>query len=129
MHGLFHGYTNITSPYGYRIHPISGEYKLHTGVDVGAPIGTNFVAMESGKVILATYNGSYGNCVIIDHGNNVKTLYAHGSKILVKTNQIVKKGQAVLAVGSTGNSTGPHAHFEIRINNNPVDPMQYFKKE
>lgn len=121
------GYTDITSKYGYRIHPITGKYKLHSGVDVGAPIGTSFVAMADGIVITATYSSSYGNMVIINNGNGISTLYAHGSEILVKTNQYVEKGMPILKVGSTGNSTGPHAHFEVRINNKCVNPLQYFE--
>ena len=121
------GYTNITSPFGMRKHPITGVYKLHTGTDVGAPLGADFVAMADGVVITACMNTAYGNMVMISHGNGIVSLYAHGSKILVKTNDIVKQGQAVLKVGSTGYSTGPHAHFEIRINNEYIDPMQYFR--
>ena len=120
------GYTKITSNYGYRIHPISGKYKLHSGVDVGAPIGANFVAMADGIVCRATYSDSYGNMVIIKHNEEYSSLYAHGSQLLVKTNQYVTKGTPVLKVGSTGNSTGPHAHFEIRKNNQCVNPMDFF---
>lgn len=120
------GYTKITSNYGYRIHPISGKYKLHSGVDVGAPIGANFVAMADGIVCMATYSDSYGNMVIIKHNEEYSSLYAHGSQLLVKTNQYVTKGTPVLKVGSTGNSTGPHAHFEIRKNNQCVNPMDFF---
>ena len=83
--------------------------------------------MADGTVINATYNTAYGNMVMIDHGNGIITLYAHGSEILVKTNQQVVQGQAVLKVGSTGNSTGPHAHFEVRINGNYINPMDYFE--
>ncbi len=89
--------------------------------------GAKFVAMADGVVIKAAYNSAYGNMVMIDHGNGIVTLYAHGSEILVKTNQIVTQGQAVLKVGSTGYSTGPHAHFEIRINGNFANPEDYFK--
>ena len=83
--------------------------------------------MADGIVINASYNTAYGNMVMIDHGDGIVTLYAHGSEILVKTNQEVKQGQAVLKVGSTGYSTGPHAHFEIRINGNFVNPEDYFE--
>lgn len=83
--------------------------------------------MADGTVINASYNTAYGNMVMIDHGDGIVTLYAHGSQILVKTNQKVKQNQAVLKVGSTGYSTGPHAHFEVRINGNYTDPMNYFK--
>lgn len=120
-------YTTITSNYGYRVHPITGQYKLHTGVDVGAPIGADFVAMADGTVSTASYVSGYGNTVIINHGNGISTLYAHGSQLLVKTNQYVTKGTPVLKVGSTGNSTGPHAHFEVRINNKCVNPLDYFE--
>lgn len=92
------GYTRVTSHFGMRLHPIYKTYRLHRGMDVGAPIGANFVAAADGKVIKACYNSSYGNMVMISHGNGVVTLYAHGSKILVKTNQTVKQGQAILKV-------------------------------
>lgn len=90
-------------------------------------MGSDFVAMADGTVIVAAYHNSYGNYVMIDHGNGVVTLYAHGSQILVKTNQKVKQGQPVLKVGSTGDSTGPHAHFEVRINGKITNPMDYFE--
>lgn len=123
------GHTRITSKFGMRTHPITGLYRLHTGTDVGAPIGTDFLAMASGIVVKAEYNLAYGNMVIIDHGGGVQTLYAHGSEIIAKIGQNVKQGDSVLKVGSTGYSTGPHAHFEIRIDGNPVDPLNYVKPE
>ena len=119
------GYTTITSQYGMRVHPITGTYKLHTGVDVGAPIGASFVAAANGVVSKATYNPAYGNMVVIDHGGGVQTLYAHGSEIVAKIGQIVKTGDEVLKVGSTGYSTGPHAHFEIRVNGQTINPMDF----
>lgn len=119
------GYTRITSPYGMRIHPITGVYKLHTGLDISAPIGTNFIAVNDGIVIKAGWGGAYGNMVMIDHGGGVTTLYAHGSEIVVELGQQVEKGDPVLKVGSTGYSTGPHAHFEVRINNVPQEPLPY----
>ena len=119
------GYTRITSQYGMRTHPITGIYKLHTGVDIGAPMGANFIAAADGTVIKAGYNNAYGNMVIIDHGGGIQTLYAHGSEILVQLGQTVKQGEAILKVGSTGYSTGPHAHFEVRINGNIVNPMEW----
>ncbi len=121
------GYTTITSHFGNRAHPITGVYHLHAGLDVGAPIGADFVAMADGTVIRADYSSSYGNVVMIDHGNNIVTLYAHGSQLLVSKNQVVKQGQPVLKVGSTGDSTGPHAHFEVRINGKFTDPESYFE--
>ena len=119
------GYTKITSKYGMRVHPITGQYKLHTGVDIGAPTGANFIAANDGIVVKAEYNTAYGRMVIIDHGGGISTLYAHGSEFLVEVGQTVKRGDAVLKVGSTGYSTGPHAHFEIRINGVVTDPMPY----
>ena len=117
------GYSTITSQYGMRVHPITGAYKLHTGVDIGAPMGASFVAAANGIVTKATYNFAYGNMVIIDHGGGVQTLYAHGSEIMVQLGQTVSAGTEVLKVGSTGYSTGPHAHFEIRINGQTVNPL------
>ena len=119
------GYTRISSQYGMRTHPITGVYKLHTGVDISAPMGVNFIAANDGIVTKAGYNSAYGNMVIVDHGGGVSTLYAHGSEILVQVGQTVKRGEAVLKVGSTGYSTGPHAHFEVRLNGVVTDPMPY----
>ena len=119
------GYTSLTSLYGMRVHPITKAYKLHTGVDISAPMGATFVAAADGVVTKATFNKAYGNMVVIDHGGGVQTLYAHGSEILVQVGQQVTKGTQVLKVGSTGYSTGPHAHFEIRINGQTVDPLEY----
>lgn len=119
------GYTRITSNYGMRTHPITGVYKLHTGVDIGAPMGASFIAANDGVVTKASFNTAYGNMVIIDHGGGVSTLYAHGSEILVTVGQTVKKGDSILKVGSTGYSTGAHAHFEVRVNGQVVNPMPY----
>ena len=119
------GYTKITSNYGMRVHPITGQYKLHTGVDISAPIGANFVAANDGIVTKAEYNTAYGNMVIIDHGGGISTLYAHGSEILVTVGQTVKRNDPILKVGSTGYSTGPHAHFEVRINGVVTNPIEY----
>lgn len=123
------GYTSITSEYGMRVHPITGAYKLHTGVDIGAPLGANFVAAANGIVSKATFNAAYGNMVIIDHGGGVQTLYAHGSEILVQVGQTVEAGTPILKVGSTGYSTGPHAHFEIRIDGQTINPIDYLLKD
>lgn len=119
------GYTRISSQYGMRTHPITGVYKLHTGVDISAPTGANFVAANDGVVVKAEYNVAYGNMVVIDHGGGISTLYAHGSQILVQVGQEVKRNESVLKVGSTGYSTGPHAHFEVRINGVTTDPLPY----
>lgn len=123
------GYTQVTSQYGMREHPITGAYKLHTGMDVGAPIGASFVAAANGIVSKATYNTAYGNMVIIDHGGGVQTLYAHGSEIVVQLGQTVAAGDEILKVGSTGYSTGPHAHFEIRIDGQTINPVDYLVQQ
>lgn len=119
------GYTRITSPFGMRTHPITGVYKLHTGCDIGAPYGAQFIAANDGVVTYAGENRAYGKMVIIDHGGGVTTLYAHGSNIEVNVGDTVFQGTPVLAVGSTGYSTGPHAHFEVRINGEYVQPLDY----
>ncbi len=121
------GNTRITSKFGMRFHPILKYNKLHTGVDVGAPKGAKIVSANAGTVITSTYNASYGNYVMVDHGGNMVTLYAHMSSRSVKKGDVVKKGQQLGLVGSTGYSTGPHLHFEIIKNGKYVDPMSYFK--
>ncbi|EOU1701336.1 peptidoglycan DD-metalloendopeptidase family protein [Clostridium perfringens] len=117
--------SSITSSYGPRVHPVTGQYKVHTGVDFAASTGTPFVAAKDGVVTAAEYHPAYGNMVIIDHGGGFSTLYAHASQLKVSVGQKVKQGQVVSLVGSTGYSTGPHAHFEIRINGQHVNPMDY----
>ena len=119
------GYTRITSQFGMRTHPITGIYKLHTGTDIGAPMGAIFIAANDGVVLKAEYNNAYGNMVIIDHGGGINTLYAHGSEILVQPGEVVTQGTPVLKVGSTGYSTGPHAHFEVRVNGEYKNPLDY----
>jgi len=123
------GYTRITSPYGNRVHPILKTKRMHTGVDIAVPSGSDIVAANAGKVILAKYYGGYGNTVIIDHGGKISTLYAHNSKLLVKEGDIVARGDVIAKSGSTGLSTGPHLHFEVRINGNHTDPMPYITKK
>lgn len=118
--------TVITSPYGYREHPIQGVVKLHQGLDIGgASFGAPIVAALDGIVSYAGELGSYGNCVMIDHGNGITTLYAHGQKILTEKGKVVKQGDLIMEVGSTGNSTGPHCHFEVRANGYTQDPLKY----
>lgn len=118
------GHTSISSPFGYRIHPILGYRKFHSGVDIPAPAGTPIVAVKDGVVITATFMGGYGNVIMIDHGDKV-TVYAHNSVLKVKTGDVVKAGQVISLCGSTGMSTGPHLHFEVRINGSVVDPLGY----
>lgn len=122
------GVSKITSPFGYRIHPILKVKKLHTGVDIGAPSGTTIVAANGGTVIKAGWNNSYGNMVMIDHGGGIVTLYAHNSSLLVKNGDVVSRGQAISKSGSTGQSTGPHLHFEVRVNGDYKDPLGWISK-
>ncbi len=118
---------NLTSYFGYRTHPIFGTRKLHTGVDVGAHSGTHIYAAADGVIIESGWMGGYGKAVIIDHGSGIATLYGHTSQIYVSSGQPVKRGQLIAAVGSTGFSTGPHLHFEVRVNGSPVDPLAYLR--
>ena len=124
------GYTTITSPFGARIHPVLKIQRMHSGTDIGAPMGAYAVAANDGVVIASTYNtGGYGNMVIIDHGGGVTTLYAHGSELIAQVGQTVKRGDIIMKVGSTGMSTGPHLHFEIRINGKAIDPLPYITNQ
>ncbi|MCX7615264.1 MAG: peptidoglycan DD-metalloendopeptidase family protein [Clostridiales bacterium] len=122
------GYTNISSSYGWRFHPILHVNKLHTGVDISAPTGAAILAANSGTIVTSAYNSAYGNYIIIDHGGGKATLYAHMSKRLIQKGDSVKRGQKIGLVGSTGYATGPHLHFEVRINGSTVNPMSYFTK-
>jgi murein DD-endopeptidase MepM/ murein hydrolase activator NlpD len=112
----------ITSPFGWRSNPFGGAPEFHQGLDIGAPSGTTVTAAAAGTVIMAQWYGGYGNYILIDHGGGYSTGYGHLSAIYVSRGQTVARGQAIGAVGSTGYSTGPHLHFEIRINGKPVDP-------
>ena len=120
------GHTVITSRFGYRTSPTAGASSYHGGLDIAADYGTTIVAAESGTVILASANGGYGNCVMINHGNGIVTLYGHMQSIGVSYGQTVSRGQYIGQVGSTGVSTGPHCHFEIRVNGAQTDPAPYF---
>jgi len=100
-------------------------YKMHTGIDIAASSGTNILAANAGTVITAGWNNSYGYMVMIDHGGGIITLYAHSSKLLVQKDDIVNRGQVIALVGSTGNSTGPHIHFEVRVNGEYKNPLNY----
>ena len=116
----------VTSGYGYRVHPIYGYRRLHAGIDIGAPSGQAIVAVLSGRVVTAGPMGTYGNLVVVDHGNGLSTAYAHQSRVAVSSGQQVARGAVIGYVGSTGASTGPHLHFETRVNGEPVDPMRYY---
>lgn len=121
----------ITSPYGSRLHPIQGVIKNHDGIDIGGSTGDPIYAAADGIVIYSQFNtGGYGNMVMIDHGLNsdgvkIVTLYAHGDKLLKNVGDTVKQGDIIMEMGSTGNSTGPHVHFEVRENGTHVDPKNY----
>lgn len=117
--------TRVTSPFGNRIHPILKVTKMHTGIDIGAAGGTNILAANSGTVITAGWNNSYGYMVMIDHGGGIVTLYAHSSKLLVSKGDFVARGQVIALVGSTGMSTGNHLHFEVRVNGVYKNPLDY----
>lgn len=116
---------NITSPFGNRWHPIFHKPLFHSGIDIAAPYGSTIVAARGGTVYKTGYMGGYGNTVMIAHSGNIQTLYAHNSSILVSTGQNVSAGQPIALMGSTGNSTGSHLHFEVRVGGTPVDPMGY----
>ncbi|MBO4364292.1 MAG: peptidoglycan DD-metalloendopeptidase family protein [Clostridia bacterium] len=120
-------YYCFTGYFGYRTHPITKQWALHSGIDLAASTGTKIYATQSGTVSLADWNGSYGLCVIIDHGNGLQSLYGHCSKLLVSKGQTVTQGQTIALVGATGGATGSHLHFEVRLYGTPVDPLPYLK--
>lgn len=121
------GYSRISSPYGYRIHPVFKTKKLHTGIDIPAPTGTKITAAQGGTVIYSGTLGGYGKTIMLDHGGGIVTLYGHNSSLVVKEGQEVKKGDTIAKAGSTGVSTGPHCHFEVRKNGAYVDPIPWLK--
>lgn len=123
------GYTTITSRYGMRIHPILKTARVHTGTDIAMPTGAYVIAANDGVVIKSMYVTGYGNMVMIDHGGGVSTLYGHGSELIAQTGQEVKKGDIIMKAGSTGWSTGPHLHFEVRINGTAVDSLPYITNQ
>ena len=115
----------ITSSFGWRIHPILGYSRFHSGLDFGADYGTTIRAADNGVVIFAGWYGGYGNAVVINHGKGISTLYGHNSKLYVAEGQSVQRGEVIADAGSSGLSTGPHLHFEVRQDGEPVDPMNY----
>lgn len=116
---------STSSPFGWRMHPVLGYRRFHAGLDFAASYGSTIRAADSGTVIMAGWYGGYGNAVIIDHGKGITTLYGHTSQLFVSEGQTVQRGQAIAAVGSTGLSTGPHLHFEVRKDGTPVDPANF----
>ena len=132
-------YTRISSPYGYRIHPLTGNSKLHKGIDIGASKGASIIAAEKGTVIKVvtgcTHNygksrscgcgGGYGNYIVISHGSGLATIYAHCTSVNVSVGEKVSRGQVIATVGSTGSSTGHHLHFEVQLNGVVKNPSSY----
>lgn len=121
-------YPYLSSSFGWRRHPISKRHVMHEGLDFAAPRGTPIYAASGGVVTVASHRSGYGKMVEIHHGNDIVTRYAHASKIKVKVGDIVERGQQIAAVGSTGHSTGPHLHFEVRVGGHPLDPVLFLEK-
>ena len=118
---------NITSGFGYRRSPFDASREFHAGIDIAAPSGTAVHATAAGTVRMASWNGGYGNVIFLDHGFGFVTVYAHLSRISVRVGQTVDKGQVIGLVGSTGRSTGPHLHYEVRVGGATVNPMRFFE--
>ncbi|HVW87661.1 MAG TPA: M23 family metallopeptidase, partial [Bryobacteraceae bacterium] len=114
--------------YGHRSDPFSGEGAMHTGIDISAPMGTPVKATADGIVMHASWNSGYGRCVIVDHGNGYYTLYGHLSRIDVIDGQEIRQGEVVGRVGTTGRSTGPHLHYEVRLRSTPINPYRFLAK-
>jgi murein DD-endopeptidase MepM/ murein hydrolase activator NlpD len=119
------GYSKLSSPFGMRNHPTLRVPKMHTGIDIPCPTGTPIVASNGGVVIMAGWNNSYGNVIMVDHGGKIVTLYAHNSSLAAAEGDIVAQGQTIAYAGSTGNSTGPHCHFEVRVNGEYQQPLEW----
>jgi murein DD-endopeptidase MepM/ murein hydrolase activator NlpD len=117
----------ITSPFGMRMHPVYGRPILHAGIDIAAPQGTTIAAAADGRVIVAGTQGDCGKMVAIDHHGGLSTIYCHMSQIFVGVGQDVQRGQAIGAVGMTGDATGPHVHFQVMQDGHPVDPMSFLR--
>lgn len=118
----------ISSPFGYRRHPYDGAFRLHAGIDLAAEPGTPVRAPADGTVIFSGYKEGYGKCVVIDHGYSIRTLFAHNSKLFANQGMRVRRGETISEVGSTGMSTGPHLHYEVRKNGMPVNPAAFFSR-
>ena len=112
-----------------RVHPILKTYSVHKGTDIGAPTGSYVVASNDGTVITSTYTTGYGNMIMIDHGGGIVTLYAHGVELIAKLRDQVKKGDLIMKAGSTGWSTGPHLHFEVRFNGQAIDSLEFLQNQ
>ncbi len=112
----------LSSPYGYREHPVSGNRRFHTGIDLRSPEGTPIYAVADGTVLESERSGDYGNVVLIDHGAGLESLYGHASRLLVRAGERVRRGEPIALVGHTGNATGDHLHFELRWDRGTVDP-------
>lgn len=121
-------YPGISSYFGMRLHPIYNEWRMHNGIDINAANATYILASAGGTVIAAEWMDGYGYCVMISHGEGIVTLYAHCSEMRVSYGDKVTQGQVIALVGSTGLSTGPHCHFEVRLNGTPVNPLEYVQK-
>ena len=115
----------VTSEFGWRSHPIYGSARFHSGIDIGGDYGQSISAADAGTVSYAGWISGYGNTVIIDHGGGISTLYGHNQSLAVSVGQSVAQGETIAYCGSTGNSTGPHCHFEVRVNGEPVNPYDY----
>lgn len=116
---------HLTSAFGYRISPFTGQTILHAGLDIANRIGTPVVSPARGTVTFSGWQGAYGNCIIINHGNAITTRYAHLEKSVIKEGQVVNRGDVIGTIGNTGRSTGPHLHYEVRVGGVPVNPMRY----
>ncbi|QJW45702.1 M23 family metallopeptidase [bacterium BFN5] len=116
---------SISSGFGWRNAPMEGASETHQGIDIASNMGVPVVATADGTVVKSGWAAGYGNIVQIDHGNGIETIYGHNSQLAVTTGQSVKKGQLIAYVGSTGVSTGPHVHYEVRVNHSAVDPMKF----
>lgn len=123
------GYSTVTSKFGMRYHPVLKITNLHKGNDIAMPTGSYIVASNDGVVTQAFYTTGYGNMIMIDHGGGITTLYAHGSEIISQVGDTVKKGDLIMKAGSTGWSTGPHLHFEVRINGTPIDSIEFLNNQ